>query len=103
MYDLVLAHDFGVILTEDEYSDYKLGPNFWFKQGRPIKPYHRIRISRIIKDSPLVLEVVLASIGGIWVLLQIIEKIQNWIKGTDLDIQSLVLSSSFRESQEARN
>ena len=78
MYDLVLAHDFGVILTEKEYSDYKFSQYFCYRQGRPIKPYHRIRTSRIIKESPLALEVILGSIGGIWVLLQIIAKVQNW-------------------------
>lgn len=77
MYDLVLAHDFGVILTEEEYSDYKFSQYFWYRQGRSIKPYHRIRTSRIIKESPLVLEVVIASTGGIWVLLQIIEKFRT--------------------------
>jgi hypothetical protein len=99
MYNIVLAHDFGVILTEEEYSDYKFSRYFWYRQGRPIKPYHRIRTSRIIKESPLVLEVVIASIGGIWVLLRIIEKIQNW----SLNRQKLSLEvEKLREETQLR-
>jgi len=99
MYDLVLAHDFGVILTEEEYSDYKFSQYFWYRQGRPIKPYHKIRTSRMIKESPLVLEVVITSIGGIWVLLQIIEKVQNW----PLNRQKLKLEvEKLREEKQLR-
>lgn len=78
LYDLVLTHDFSVIITEKEYFNYEFSQYFWYRQGRPIKPYHRIRTAKIIKESPLVLEVIIASLGGIWVLLQIIDKVQNW-------------------------
>ena len=102
MYDLVLAHDFGVILTEEEYSDYKFGQYFWYRQGRPIKPYHRIRASRIIKVSPLILEVIVPSIGGGWVLLQIIEKIQNWSLNREklkLEIEKLREEKQLRRKE----
>lgn len=100
MYDIVLAHDLGVILTEKEYSDYKFGRFFWYRGGRPLKPYHSLRTLRIIKESPLVLEVVLTSIGGIWILLQIINKIQNW----SLNREKLKLEvEKLREEKQLRN
>lgn len=102
MYDLVLAHDFGVIITEEEYSDYKFNQYFWYRQGRPIKPYHKIRASRIVKESPLVLEVIVASIGGLWVLLQIIEKVQNWPLNREklkLEVEKLRAEKQLRHEE----
>ena len=53
----------------------------------------------MIKESPLVLEVVITSIGGIWVLLQIIEKVQNW----PLNRQKLKLEvEKLREEKQLR-
>jgi len=78
LYDLELAHDFGVLATESEYRDYEFNRFFWYRHGRRIRPVHRVRAARIVKQSPLLIEVVIPSLGALWVLLQIIEKVSNW-------------------------
>ena len=77
-YDLELLHDLSVLSAEEEYYDFRFTHNFWYRKGRPLKNYHRLTAARITKESPLVLEVVIPSLCAIWVLLQLIEKIQNW-------------------------
>jgi len=78
IYDFELAYDFSVILAEEEYSKYDFNRFFWYRTGRPLKNHHRARAARIVKESPLLLEVILPSLTAIWVLIQIIEKISNW-------------------------
>src|SRR5262245_61690562 len=79
LYDIELAYDFCVLLTEDEYSGYKFSQRFWYRKGRPLRNEHRLRIRRIVKQSPLLIEVIIpSSLGALWALLQIIEKVRNW-------------------------
>lgn len=79
LYDLELSHDFSVIIANKElYTNYHFNRYFWFRKGRPILQQHRMRALRIVKESPLILEVVIPSLGAIWILLQIFEKISNW-------------------------
>ena len=78
LYDFELLHDFSLILSAEEYYDYKFSRYFWYRKGRPIKAHHKIRAARIIKESPLTIELVLAGVGALWLLLQAMEKIHNW-------------------------
>lgn len=82
LYDFELLHDLSLILWVDDYSDYKFSIFFMYRNGRPIKAHHRIRAVRIIKESPLIIEIEVAEIaaltGALVSLLFIIEKIQNW-------------------------
>jgi hypothetical protein len=78
LYDIELAYDFCVLLTENEYRRYNFSGFFWFRNGRPLRNEHRLRIARIVKQSPLILEVVIPSLAALWALLQIIEKVRNW-------------------------
>jgi len=82
LYDFELLHDFSLILCAEDYSNYTFSRLFWFRNGRPIITDHRVRVARIVKESPLIIELVLAGIsvgsGALWVLLQATEKIQNW-------------------------
>lgn len=79
LYDLELTHDFSVIIANKEfYPNYHFNRYFWYRKGRPVLKQHRIRALRIVKESPLILEVVIPSLGAIWILLQIFEKISNW-------------------------
>ncbi len=78
LYDLELAHDLGVLLTNKDYADYQFSRFFWYRNGRPVAKKHRLRAARIAKQSPLILQVVIPTLGAIWVLLQIIEKVHNW-------------------------
>ena len=76
--DLGMAHDLGVLLTHPEYEYYNFGPRFWMRGGRPIEPADRLRTLSISKSSPLVLEIVISAVGGLWGLTQIIDKVANW-------------------------
>lgn len=81
-YDFELLHDFSLILCAEEYQTYRFSRNFWFRHGRPIKADHKLRVVRIVKESPLTIELAIAGFaagsGALWILIQAIEKIQNW-------------------------
>lgn len=77
LYDLELAHDFGVIVSRTEDWPPTFNRFFWYRNGRRISTHEKIRVARIVKESPLILEVVLPSLTGLWILLQIIYKIQD--------------------------
>ena len=76
--DLLLAHDLAVLLSYPEYRAYKFGPRFWLRKGRPIAPVHQLRTLSIVKQSPLDLGLVIAAIGAIWALVQIVDKVVHW-------------------------
>lgn len=77
LYDLTLAHDFGALLTSYERPDYFFSTTFWFRNGRPVPRADRIRAARVVKESPLLLEVVIPSLGALWILIQILEKVAD--------------------------
>ena len=77
-YDLELAHDLGVLVTYMAYDSYKFGQDFWTRNGRPLEAAQRLRTFEIVKQSPLVLELVITAVGGVWALTQIIDKVVNW-------------------------
>lgn len=97
LYDLTLLHDIVVLISLPEYQDYKFPPSFWFRNGRPIKSEHELYLNKINHNSPLGLEVIIPSIGVgsvtiLWMLLQALEKIQNWKlnqKKLGLEVQKL--------------
>lgn len=78
LYDLELAHDFGVLLVQPDYRDRKFNRYFWYRNGRRLKSEHRLRVARIAKQSPLEVGLIISVPGALWVLLQIFEKVQNW-------------------------
>lgn len=81
LYDFELMHDFCLLLYEEEYSDYRFSNFFWFRKGRPIASTHRLRAAKIIKESPLTVELIvsgaLLTSGALWALLKIIDEISN--------------------------
>lgn len=79
LYDIGLAHDLSVILSYDKYAGTNLTPPyFYYRNRRRIAPEHQARAGRVLKNSPLFLEVALGAIGGIWVLVQILDKVSTW-------------------------
>jgi hypothetical protein len=81
-YDFGLLYDWSVLVTIPEYSGYRFGQGFWYRNGRPIFPEHRLYVRSIRQESPiaalLLIPAVAAGAGIPWALLQSIEKIQNW-------------------------
>ncbi|MDK2782044.1 MAG: hypothetical protein PWR13_1072 [Archaeoglobi archaeon] len=78
LYDLELLHDFSLLIYMDEYREYKFTQYFWYRKGRPLKSKHKIRAIRIIKESPLTIELIFGGIAAFWGLVQAIERIMNW-------------------------
>lgn len=82
LYDFELLYDFSLLLYAEEYRDYQFSQYFWRRRGRPLKDEHRLRASKIIKESPLsvelILHIVFGTCGAVWLLFQAIEKIRNW-------------------------
>jgi hypothetical protein len=116
LYDIELVHDLSVIVMYDEYDSRKLAtPFFYYRKGRGIESAHMVRTASITKQSPLALEIVVAAVGAVWALVQIIEKVGNWSKNREklqLEIQKLrsetalkrfELDEKFEERLQRRN
>lgn len=100
LYDFELAHDLSVLLSYPQYSRYEFSQFFWYRNGRPLSPFHRLRTFSITKNSPLTLEVVVAAVGGIWLLVQIFEKVANWPlnrEKTKLEIEKLRKENALKD------
>ncbi len=103
LYDLELMHDFSVLLSFKEYSDFQFSRFFWYRSGRPLGLEHRLRAFRIVKESPLTLEVIVGAIGGLWILIQMFEKIGNWRlnrKKMRLEVKKLRYEANIKEMEE---
>lgn len=101
LYDLELSHDYGVLLSEKKYWNYEFSRFFWYRNGRPIDPHYRVKAARIVKESPLELTLVIASVGALWIVLQIIEKVVNWPlsrKKLKLEVEKLELETAEKRA-----
>ena len=78
LYYFEKLHDLSVVLADEEYEGFLFSHFFLFRKGSPIKPKHKLKAVRIVKESPLILEVAVASITGLSALIVAIERIRNW-------------------------
>ena len=82
LYDFELLHDYSLLMCAKEYDNYKFSSFFWFRRGRQLKPGHKLRAARIVKESPLTVELILAGVvassGALWTIVQIASKVANW-------------------------
>lgn len=79
LYDLELAHSLSTLLSQEKDETQRLVmPYFFYRSGHQLAEKREALVSRLTKASPLTIELVVAGIGGIWVLIQIIEKIATW-------------------------
>ena len=79
-HDLELLYDFSLLLYADAYDTYRFSQYFWFRGGKSIKAEHKLRALRIVKESPLTVELLAAMLSpeAIWAFVQIIQKISSW-------------------------
>jgi hypothetical protein len=81
LYDFELLYNFCLVTGAKEYSDYNFPQGFWFRKRRGIKEAHKLRTSKILKESPLFIELSIAesiaALGAIWILIQAIDKVYN--------------------------
>lgn len=108
-YDFELLHDFSLLLYVEDYYDYRFSQYFWYRRGRPLKDHHRLRAFKIIKESPLTLELILSIIavssGAIWAITQAIKKIGNWKLNREklkLEIEKLRRETNLLSYDETR-
>ena len=108
-YDFELLHDLSLLLYAKDYYDYRFSQYFWYRRGRPLKDEHRLRAFRIIKESPLTVELILSivavSSGAIWAIAQAIEKVGTWKLNREklkLEIKKLRRESNLLSYDEKR-
>lgn len=81
-YDFELLHNLCLMIYLEDYRDYKFTQYFWYRKGRLLKSEHKIRAFKIVKESPLTVELIIGGIvalsGAFWAIVQAIEKISNW-------------------------
>lgn len=107
LYDLELIHDLMILAFVEDYCGYRFTNVFYFRKGRPVKPSHRIRVGKIIKESPLTIELAVASIAAFWVLIQAFEKMVNLplnreklrleVKNLGLEVEKRIFEVESRE------
>lgn len=78
LYDLELLHDFSIILSFDEYSNYQFTQYFWNRNGRPLQEDQRIRLRLIQMRSPLTLELALGAPAALLAFIKAVEMVANW-------------------------
>jgi hypothetical protein len=82
IYDFNLLYDWAVLVSVPEYEGYRFSQFFWFRNGRPVRNAHALHVHWIRHESPLGVELIIplaaAAASVPWVLLQSIQKIQNW-------------------------
>ena len=105
LYDFELLHDFSLLVYMEEYREYKFTQYFWYRKGRPLKNEHKIRAVRIIKESPLIIELIFGGIAAFWVLVQAIEKISSWklnMQKLKLEVEKLKRESNIAYYEEEK-
>ncbi|MEK7994631.1 MAG: hypothetical protein AAB403_12575 [Planctomycetota bacterium] len=78
LYDLELLHDLGVMLWYERYARLSFSRYFWYRNGRPLRPEHRLRARRVELRSPLLLEIIFGTAAAAWTFTQMAEKVSNW-------------------------
>jgi hypothetical protein len=103
LYDFTLLHDCITLAVVPEYQSYNFSPTFWFRNGRPLKDQHKLYLESISHNSPLGIEVIVPIVVGTvsvpWLLVQAIEKIQNWPLNREklrLEVEKLELENEQR-------
>jgi hypothetical protein len=79
LYDLELVHALSTMVAHERYDDRSLAtPYFYFRTGHRLHKEDEAFVLRLTKASPLTIEMVIACIGALWILLQMVEKVSNW-------------------------
>lgn len=94
LYGLESANDLGTSLLHRRrpLKKRKLKQT-WLERGRPKLPGRdRLRIDNVQLSSPLALTLIVSSLGAVWLLIQIVDKVRSWRQAsakTKLEIQKL--------------
>lgn len=111
LYDLVLMHDrLFLLLSTDYKGKIPSGLAFYRRNGRPIEKPDKLQISLIIKESPILIEIIVPAIlVGVptfaLTFIKILEKIADWnedraIKRIDRQTKEIELHRLIQEETE---
>lgn len=94
LYGLESANDLGTSLMRRSKPPKKRKlKQTWLERGRSqLSGKDQLRIDNVQLSSPLVLTLVVSSLGAVWLLIQIIDKVRTWRQAsakTTLEIQKL--------------
>jgi hypothetical protein len=83
LYDVNLIYELARLATDPRYEDFRFSRYAYFRDGRPLRDEDRLRVFKLTQESPLDLILVGAAaggtvIGGIWGLVQILEKVSTF-------------------------
>jgi len=104
LYDFELLHDLCVLTCVDEYKEFNFSQYFWYRGGRPLKEKDRLRTIRIIKESPLVMELLMGATAFL-ALVQAIEKINNWKlnrKKLELEVETKQIEKEMKKIEKEK-
>jgi len=103
--DMELLHDYCTLITYEDYVDYEFGPRFWYRARPRVAPEHMLRAARVIKQSPLTIELLISATGGAFLLIQCMEKVRNWKlnrRKLELEVSKLVYEGNLLKLEEER-
>ena len=94
LYGLESANDVGTLLMRRRKAPKKRKlKQTWLERGRAqLSGKDRLRVDNVRLSSPLVLTLVVSSLGAVWLLVQIIDKVRSWHQAgakTKLEMQKL--------------
>jgi len=81
LYDLNLLYEISVLATSNKYYEFNFSSFINQRNGRPLQKVDRLSVKSLKHQSPidivLTVSTTAAAIGGIWGLVQVVEKIVN--------------------------
>ncbi|MCF8337915.1 MAG: hypothetical protein K9I74_08025 [Bacteroidales bacterium] len=75
---LEIINDLGVVSIFDKYKNIKNNKYFYYRSNRKIDSDQKLAIANINKSSPISVELIVGCVGALWILVQVIERINNW-------------------------
>lgn len=82
LHNIEMLHECISLSAISDYENYRFTRFFWYRNSRKLKEEHQLYLNKINHNSPLGLEVIIPLTAGVlgipWLLLQAVEKIQNW-------------------------
>jgi len=81
LYDFNLLYEISRLATDPAYRDFKFSRFVFYRRGRPLEERDRLYLQSLSLGSPIVIvgvvTAVVTGIGGVWGIVQIVEKITN--------------------------
>jgi hypothetical protein len=82
IYDLNFAYELSLLATDPSHGNYVFSEETWYRTHRPIPHEQQLNTLKVQHESPLLLVAAVAAlpatIGAIWGLVQIVEKVANF-------------------------